>query len=42
MLAKKNYELNDRYLRIPGVINQTAFGLGLFFLLHRDGDKIWG
>ena len=42
MLAKKNYELNDRYLRIPGVINQTAFGLGFIFLCIAIAIKIWG
>lgn len=32
MLSKSNYDLEDKFLRLPGQINQIAFGIGIFAL----------
>ena len=32
MLSKKNYNLRDRYLEIPGLINILSFGAGVVSL----------
>ena len=32
MLGKKQFDLDDRYLRIPGLINLISFGLGVLAL----------
>jgi hypothetical protein len=32
MLADKNYDLEDRHIKIPGLLNVFSFGLGFLFL----------
>lgn len=39
MLSKLNYDLDDKYLKFPGQINQIAFGLGIVFLGIAIGVK---
>lgn len=40
MLARKNYDLEDRHVKIPGMVNVISFGLGFFLLAIAVGIKV--
>jgi|SRR5712671_2220491 len=42
MLSKKNYNLDDLHLRVPGIVNQVSFASGFVFLCIIMAVKIWG
>jgi hypothetical protein len=41
MLANGNYDLEDIFIKIPGLINMFSFGLGFLFLAYAIWHKIW-
>lgn len=40
MLANKNYNLEDKHIKIPGLVNVFSFGLGFLFLAVAVAIKV--
>src|ERR1700685_1821158 len=42
MLARKNYDLENHHIKVPGLFNIFSFGIGFFFLALAMGIKLIG